>query len=1157
MRFTRCFTGPAGPYVGVAWVARETVVRDRDGTARVAVASTLVPSMWSQDATDILVTKYARRAGVPDQTVRVEELGVPAWLWRSVPAEGTRLGRELDARQIFRRLAGCWTYHGWRGGYFDTEEDAHVFFDEAQALLVQQRFAPNSPQWFNTGLHWAYGIEGEAHGHYRVDPATGVPGETTSAYEYVSGSACYILGVEDSLLGPKSITDTVTREALIFKMGSGAGSNFSEIRGEGEPLTGGGTSSGFMSFTTVDDRAAGAIKSGGRTRRAAKLKALDMDHPDIEKFIKWKPVEEQKVASLLVGSKLLARHLERIMQACTLDGGTDPRRNTALRRALREARKSEVPDNYLERALLLAAQGVTRFDVPVYTDDFNGEAYATVSGQNSNNSVSVVDEFMHRAAHDLDWPLYWRTELRRAREEGRAPAPCRVVRASVLERQVAEAAWHAADPGVQFRTRMNEWHTCPASGEIRATNPCSEYLFVDETSCTLASIALTRFFDAATGVFDVPGYLAAVRVAMVVLDVTIHAGQYPSASVALQTYRHRTVGLGYADLGALLMRWGVAYDSERGRATAAALSALLTLHAYRVSAEMAQTLGTFPAYPENRDALLRVLRNHGRAARGESRGYEGLTVLPRPLDQQSCPRPLWEAVQVEQAALLEEAPVRGVRNAQVTVMAPTGTISFVMGCDTTSVEPDFALIKYKLLAGGGLMRLVNTSFPTALRNLGYQDDQVEAITRYVIGHRGWVGLTRDNLKGLAPLLDDPEVRERVDARLGVVSDLRYVLTRDTLGDEWWGRLGLGDGGDAVAALDLEGEALERLNNHVYGHETVEGAPGLDSRHLTVFDCANPPRKNGIRCLAPEAHVLMVAAIQPFVTGGVSKTVNGPAEMTIEDIVRLHRFAWSQGCKSIAVYRDRSKLSSPLGTTSPLLALGEEEPVPEKVVEGPVRYVTRKTPLPNRRHAYNQKVKIAGQTVLIGTGEYPDGRLGEVILNCYVNGTPIQTLLHVIGQLISVGLQHGVPVSEYVDKLLHVSFAPQGPVQGDDCVRMAQSILDYVGKHLGIRYDGRTDMIPAELRDQGVLDAGVGRLGARNGTAARGNGYRAGESGETHSGPRELSPTRGERAPDLAVVSLPRGSYNGEVCPQCLQGTVRVTGTCRYCDTCQESLGGCG
>ncbi|MGN6464586.1 MAG: adenosylcobalamin-dependent ribonucleoside-diphosphate reductase, partial [Rhizobiaceae bacterium] len=727
MRIERRFTkasqsaSQAAAYTEIEFRKAVSEIRNPDGSIVFRLADIDVPAQFSQVATDVLAQKYFRKAGVAARLKKVEENDVPSFLWRSVPdeaelaklPENERYGSETDARQVFDRLAGTWTYWGWKGGYFASEEDARAFRDELAYMLATQRVAPNSPQWFNTGLHWAYGIDGPSQGHFYVDPFTGKLTKSKSAYEHPQPHACFIQSVGDDLVNEGGIMDLWVREARLFKYGSGTGSNFSHLRGEGERLSGGGKSSGLMSFLKIGDRAAGAIKSGGTTRRAAKMVVVDVDHPDIEQYIDWKVNEEQKVAALVTGSKIVKKHLGEIMNACVNCEGPngdcfDPSINTALKRAIRAAKRDAVPENYVRRVIQFAKQGYTSIEFKTYDTDWDSDAYLTVSGQNSNNSVSLKEDFLRAVENDGEWKLVNRIDGKVAK----------TLKARDLWDKIGYAAWASADPGLHFNTTMNEWHTSPAAGPIRASNPCSEYMFLDDTACNLASINLLPYRNA-DGTIDIAAYEHSVRLWTMVLEISVMMAQFPSKEIARLSYEYRTLGLGYANIGGLLMTAGIPYDSDAGRAICASLTAIMTGTAYATSAEMAAELGAFPDYDRNAENMLRVMRNHRRAAYGEHDGYEKLSVNPVPLEAGH----VWQKELVDHARAawdraIELGEEHGFRNAQATVIAPTGTIGLVMDCDTTGIEPDFALVKFKKLAGGGYFKIINRAVPEALRSLG-------------------------------------------------------------------------------------------------------------------------------------------------------------------------------------------------------------------------------------------------------------------------------------------------------------------------------------------------------------------------------------------------------------------------------------------------------
>ena len=816
---------------------------------------------------------------------------------------------------MFDRLAGTWTYWGWKGGYFDSENDAQAFFDELRFMLASQMCAPNSPQWFNTGLHWAYGIDGPSQGHYYVDFKTGKLTKSKSSYEHPQPHACFIQSIADDLVNDGGIMDLWVREARLFKYGSGTGTNFSRLRGEGERLGGGGKSSGLMSFLKIGDRAAGAIKSGGTTRRAAKMVIVDTDHPDIEQFIDWKVKEEQKVAALVTGSKINQKHLKAILKACVnCEGPGDdcfmPEKNPALKREIKLARKSLVSDNLIQRVIQFARQGYTDIDFPTYDTDWDSEAYLTVSGQNSNNSVRVTDEFLKAVEADGSWDLTWRTKPGKI---------AKTLKARDLWEKIGYAAWACADPGLQYHTSVNDWHTCPASGPIRGSNPCSEYMFLDDTACNLASLNLLTFRDPKTGTFDVAGYEHVVRLWTVVLEISVLMAQFPSKEIAQLSYEYRTLGLGYANIGGLLMSSGIGYDSDAGRAIGGALTAIMTGVSYATSAEMAKQLGPFPGYKKNREHMLRVIRNHRRAAHGERNAYEKVATPPVPLDHAgiAATHQGYAALSAHAKAAWDNAlklgEQHGYRNAQATVIAPTGTIGLVMDCDTTGIEPDFALVKFKKLAGGGYFKIINRAVPAALRALGYTEAQIGEIEAYAVGHGSLgqaPGINHTTLKAKG-FTDDAIAK--VEKALPTAFDIKFAFNKWTLGEDLLkNQLGVAaeviasPSFDLLAHMGFSKREIEAANVHVCGAMTVEGAPHLKPEHYGVFDCANPCGKIGKRYLSVESHIRMMAAAQPFISGAISKTINMPNDATVEDCKEAYLLSWKLALKANALYRDGSK-----------------------------------------------------------------------------------------------------------------------------------------------------------------------------------------------------------------------------------------------------------
>jgi ribonucleoside-diphosphate reductase alpha chain len=1095
-RFT---TAGKSPYEKIPFRRATSEIKNPDGSVVFKLEGFAVPEHWSQVAADILAQKYFRKAGVPARLKRVEETQVPSWLWRSVAdaralaerPEGDRYVGEADARQVFDRLAGTWTYWGWKGRYFSSEDDARAFFDEHRYMLAMQYGAPNSPQWFNTGLHWAYGIDGPSQGHFYVDHETGVLTASTSAYEHPQPHACFIQSIEDDLVGENGIMDLWVREARLFKYGSGTGSNFSKLRSENEKLSGGGKSSGLMSFLKIGDRAAGAIKSGGTTRRAAKMVVVDIDHPDIEAYIEWKVKEEQKVAALVTGSKICQRRLKAIMKACVnceADGDDcfDPAKNPALKRAIKEARRDLVPDNYARRVIQFARQGYKEIEFATYDTDWDSEAYLTVSGQNSNNSVRVTDEFLQAVEADGEWALT-------ARLGGRT---VKTLKARDLWERVGHAAWASADPGIQFHTTINDWHTCPKSGPIRASNPCSEYMFLDDTACNLASLNLMLFRHNEEERFDVAAFEHACRLWTIALEISVLMAQFPSKKIAELSYRYRTLGLGFANIGGLLMASGIPYDSRQGRAICGAISAIMTGVAYATSAEMAKELGPFPGFEPNRADMLRVIRNHRRAAYGHQDGYEKLATSPVPLDTAACSDDaLVEAAKRAWDQAIALGQEHGYRNAQSTVIAPTGTIGLVMDCDTTGIEPDFALVKFKKLAGGGYFKIINQAVPEALRTLGYGEAEIAEIEAYAVGHGTLAQAPAINHSTLKARGFTDEVLRKLDGALKTAFDIKFAFNRWTLGEPFLtGTLGIAaeklmdPAFDLLVHLGFSKKDIEAANEHVCGAMTLEGAPHLADEHLPVFDCASPCGRKGKRSLSAESHIRMMASSQPFISGAISKTINMPNDASVEDCKASYMLSWRLALKANALYRDGSKLSQPLNAQ--LLAddadeaediaeqLAADKPMAaraavaaERIVERIVERVRQREKLPNRRKSYTQKATVGGHKVYLHTGEYEDGRLGEIFIDMHKEGAAFRSLMNNFAIAISLGLQYGVPLEEYVDAFTFTRFEPAGLVQGNDTIKNATSILDYIFRELAVSYLGRNDLAHVDLSE--VANTGLG------------------------------------------------------------------------------------
>ncbi len=1093
MKFSRLFTQASkSPYQGIAFEHRTSKISNPDGTVVFEARDIHIPEGWSQVAVDIIAQKYFRKAGVPALLKPVPEQGVPEWLWRSEPDTealaklpvGERTTGERDSRQVFRRLAGCWTYWGWKYNYFADEASARVFYDELLTMLASQRVAPNSPQWFNTGLHWAYGIEGPAQGHSYCDAETGAVKRSQNAYERPQPHACFIQSINDDLVGENGIMDLWVREARLFKYGSGTGTNFSSLRGEGEPLSGGGRSSGLMSFLRIGDRAAGAIKSGGTTRRAAKMVVVDVDHPDVEKFIEWKVIEEQKVAALVTGSKMCNLHLNRVISAChdpelSAEARLNPRQNTALRAAIRDARKVAVPESYIQRTIALARQGIREIAFAEYDTNWDSDAYATVSGQNSNNSIRVNDNFLQAVEDDGTWNLIRRID-------GKVH---RTLRARDLWNKITMSAWACADPGLQFDTTINDWHTCPQGGRINASNPCSEYMFLDDTACNLASLNLMKYRNK-DGTFDVEAVRFATRMWTMVLEISVLMAQFPSEEIARLSWTYRTLGLGYANLGTYFMVSGIPYDSAEAVGICGGITALMTATSYATSAQLAREHGAFAGYEQNRDDMLRVIRNHRRAAYGRpAADYEQLSIAPPGIDQKKCPKYLLTAAQQawDEAQSLGEK--HGYRNAQVTVIAPTGTIGLLMDCDTTGIEPDFALVKFKKLAGGGYFKIINQSVPEALSRLGYTETQISDIVRYCKGAGTLVGSPRITHADLKRKGFSDDVIAKVEGELSQAFEIGFAFNRYVLGDKFCREtLGLADAQlndpsfNLLSHLGFTSDDITRANDFVCGTMTVEGAPHLKPEHLPVFDCANKCGRYGKRFIAPMAHVRMMAAAQPFLSGAISKTINMPSDAPVEDVATLYMASWKNALKANALYRDGSKLSQPLSAALELDAEDFEEDgeplhaghpkVIEKITEKVVhRYLARRRRMPDRRAGYTQKATIGGHKVYVHTGEYSDGTLGEVFIDMHKEGAAFRSLMNCFAIAISLGLQYGVPLEEFVEAFVFTRFEPNGPVSGNPRIKNSTSIIDYIFRELAVTYLDRNDLAhvgPDDLAPDAVI-----------------------------------------------------------------------------------------
>jgi len=1203
MQITRNFTkSGVSPYAEVPFKSAQSEIRNSNGSAVFQAANISVPAQFSQVATDVLAQKYFRKAGVPAALKPVPEDGVPEWLWRSEvdkrklakKPESERYGAETDARQVFHRLAGTWTYWGWKGGYFHTEEDARAFYDELCFMLATQRVAPNSPQWFNTGLYWAYGIDGPSQGHFYVDPFTHELVQSESSYEHPQPHACFIQSVDDDLVNENGIMDLWVREARLFKYGSGTGSNFSSLRGEGEKLSGGGKSSGLMSFLKIGDRAAGAIKSGGTTRRAAKMVVVDIDHPDVEAFIDWKVKEEQKVAALVTGSKVVKRHLRAIFAACldeSIEGNRfEPAENPVLKAALKAARRDQVPDSYMKRVIQFASQGFTDIEFDTYDTDWDSEAYLTVAGQNSNNSIALSHDFLNAVENDGDWNLT-------ARKDG---SVMKTVRARDLWDRIGYAAWASADPGLHLNGTMNEWHTCPEGGRINGSNPCSEYMFLDDTACNLASVNLLPYRNE-DGSFNVALFEHTVRLWTIVLEISVMMAQFPSQAIAERSFKYRTLGIGYANLGGLLMTSGISYDSSEGRAIASAITSVMTGTAYATSAEMASELGAFEEYAKNARHMLRVIRNHRAAASAGQESFEGLTMEPVLLDYASLrddqlagrARQVWDTA-------LSLGEKHGYRNAQVSVIAPTGTIGLVMDCDTTGIEPDFALVKFKKLAGGGYFKIINRAVPPALRTLGYSEEHIAEIEAYATGHGNLnqaPGINPSSLR--AKGFTDDKI-EAINKALASAFDVKFVFNQWTLGLDFLKSLGVTDAQLADPAFELlpflgyTKQDIEAANIHACGAMTLEGAPHLKAEHLPVFDCANPCGKIGKRYLSVESHILMMAAAQPFISGAISKTINMPNDATVEDCKAAYMLSWKLGLKANALYRDGSKLSQPLN--SALVSDDEDEvdeivaaPAAARVTEVVERIVEKLVPagrekMPGRRMGYTQKASVGGHKIYLHTGEYADGRLGEIFIDMHKEGAAFRAMMNNFAIAVSLGLQYGVPLDEFVEAFTFTRFEPAGMVMGNDRIKNATSILDYVFRELAVAYLGRQDLAHVKPSTMSSTDVKEERLLVSRGmvygdtsvlaprTVAAVPPVSSSVVALSTAMPQSVGNAAlaipAEPLPEVATEPVDQDEvrnghrraqavmqgYTGDQCTECHNFTMVRNGTCLKCDTCGSTTG---
>ncbi|MFZ2189390.1 MAG: vitamin B12-dependent ribonucleotide reductase [Candidatus Magasanikiibacteriota bacterium] len=1154
LRFKRVFSKDnESPFDSVVYEKRQSVIREPDGTVVFEMKDIEIPAGWSQVATDIIAQKYFRKTGVP----QYDNNGMP-----KLSADGSPvLGPETSVKQTMHRLAGTWRYWGEKYGYFASQEDAQIFYDELVVMLLKQMMAPNSPQWFNTGLNWAYGINSTSQGHYYVDPDTGVMTRSKDAYTHPQPHACFIQSVSDDLVNEGGIMDLWVREARLFKYGSGTGTNFSGLRGNGEPLSGGGKSSGLMSWLRIGDRAAGAIKSGGTTRRAAKMVTLDIDHPDIEQFINWKVNEEKKVAALIAAG---------------------------------------------------------------YSADYEGEAYGTVSGQNSNNSVRVPHKFMEAVKNDSSWNLTWRVD----------GSTCKTLKARALWDQIAFAAWACADPGLQYDGTINDWHTCPESGRINASNPCSEYMFIDNTACNLASFNLVKFFNTDTKEFLVADFKHATRVVTTVLEISILMAQFPSKEIAQGSYDFRTLGLGYANVGSVLMMSGIPYESEDAYAFTASVTALMTAESYKTSAELAKLLGPFPKFEFNRSDMLRVIRNHRRAAfNADDSDYEKLTVKPKSINPEFAPAYLVSAARESWNEALAMGEKYGYRNAQTTLLAPTGTIGLLMDCATTGVEPDFALVKFKKLAGGGYFRIANEAVPLALKNLGHNEQEVIDVINYMRGTADIKNAPHVNENSLKAKGFNDEDIEAVNKALKGAFEIKFAFNVWTLGEDCMKRVGFAPSQyndpnfSMLIALGFSESEIEEANQYVCGTMTIEGAPHLKVEDYPVFDTANKNGKKGKRYIHYMGHVKMMSAVQPFLSGAISKTINMPNDATLEDVKFAYEESWRLGLKAVALYRDGSKLSQPLSTSSKnkgdkkssSAEATEDEEVEVKVmaedrkpviteeevmqvakmintdnvedavrqaseilsnhvgIHTPMESYTRdgqiaerrvylhgeKRKLPAKRSGITVAAKVGNQQIWLRTGEYPDGKVAEIFIDMYKEGATVRSLLNMFAISVSMGLQYGVPLEKYVENFLFTNFAPAGFTDHPN-IKSCNSIIDFVFRVLGMEYLGRTDFV--QVPPKGIQKNKFENLAklAENSSAQETMTLETKVEVETRvemedgeeimlAEKQEVLPSLGNKPLNASDEALKNMMGDAPACPTCGHVTVR-NGACYKCLNCGESLG---
>ncbi len=1145
MKIKRKFTRKKdGPYYGLEFETRTSQLNHLDGSQSTEL-TIKVPKHFSNVASDILAQKYARKTGVPKTEC------------------------ETDSRDIFHRLARCFRDWGEEYHYFSSEIDADNFEDEIKYMLANQIAAPNSPQWFNTGLYNSYGIEGSDNGHYYIVPETEKCKRSKGSYSRPAPHACFIQSVEDDLLSEDGIMGLITKEARVFKFGSGSGSNFSKIRGKGEKLAGGGESSGLLSFLKINDKAAGAIKSGGTTRRAAKMVTLDLDHPDIEEFIEWKAREERKVAALVTGCRICHKYLSKLQEelALILPKGSDEQsfnlnEHPSVKKIINEAITNQVPEAMIFKVIEQARQGLFNQAFEVYDTDWNSEAYDTVSGQNSNNSIRIPDIFFKKLKEDGDWDLIRRTDQQISKK----------VKAKTLWENINLASWNSADPGLQFDTTINDWHTCKEDGRINASNPCSEYMFLDDTACNLASLNLLKFYNTKTNKFETDKFIHACELWTIALEISVLMAQFPSKQIAQRSFDYRTLGLGFANLGALLMVQGISYDSDEARELAGVISALMGGTAYKISALLAKEHGSFKYFEKNKKSMLEVVGNHLAAV--ESGDFSNLSKKPDILSKKilmSKYPELFNAAKESWEQALRLGIKHGYRNAQVTVVAPTGTIGLLMDCDTTGIEPDFALVKFKKLAGGGYFKIINQSVPLALKNLKYKTSEIKKIIQYALGSGSFKNAPHLDMQFLIKLGFTKNIIQKMEQSLANAMDINFIFSEAVLSRDFLlNKLNINESElnnldfNLLEHLGLSVIQIQEANEYICGTMTLEGAPELKVEHYPVFDCANRTGRIGKRCIAPHGHIKMMSHVQPFISGAISKTVNLPYESSVNDIKKIHEESFELGLKSIAIYRDGSKLSQPLMAQNflELNLLMSEAPIDQikqtaKELTKQIIYkeVSKKKNLPNRRNGYTQKSVVGGHKIFLRTGEYQDGSLGEIFVDMHKEGAAFRSLMNCFSIAISLGLQYGVPLEEFVESFTFTRFEPNGIVIGHDNIKMSTSVIDYIFRDLGMRYLERYDLVhvkPEDLDSTAMQDEQNKQEPLLEIMDKK--HHHDGRVSEQKSHIYSMEANSGMENELRKRQTAKLKGYEGDSCPSCGALTLVRNGACLKCDSCGETTG---